>query len=137
MLDIDHFKGFNDQYGHLFGDLVLKNVAQMLEEVSRYDDIVTRYSGEEFCIIVNGVSVEELQIVAERYRKAIEALRNTCTLTKTNVSVTVSVGACFVSSESDIILSEIIEYADQALYKAKNNERNCLVVSNRRVHRRI
>ncbi len=137
MLDIDHFKNFNDRYGHPFGDLVLKNVAQMLQSVSRYDDIVVRYGGEEFCIIISGVSAEELQVVAERYRKAIEALKNICKMTQTEASVTVSVGACFVSSESDITLSEIIEYADQALYRAKDNGRNCLVVSNRRAHRRI
>ena len=133
MVDIDFFKKFNDTYGHPFGDLVLKNVAQMLKSVSRKGDFVVRYGGEEFCVLVFSAGTEDnLSVIAQRYRKAIESLRNCCKVTDKCVSVTVSVGACFVPSDSGASLKEIIGYADKALYKAKSAGRNCVVVSDRR-----
>jgi len=128
MIDIDFFKKFNDRYGHPFGDLVLKNVAQMLKEVSRRGDVVIRYGGEEFCVIVSGVSEANLHKAAERYRKSIEALKSCYKVTSECVSVTISIGACFVPSDSGATLEELIDFADEALYSAKDAGRNKVVV---------
>jgi len=132
MIDIDYFKSVNDDFGHPAGDEVLKNVAEVLQRASRPFDVVVRYGGEEFCVVIFNISnVDELANIAERYRKSVSDM-----LTKhdgRDLSVTVSVGACFVSSDSSMTLDNAIGYADKSLYEAKNDGRDCIaVVSDRR-----
>jgi len=131
MIDIDLFKSVNDKFGHPVGDAVLKNVAKMLQCISRGSDIVIRYGGEEFCIVVFDIdSIGELADLAERQRKAVAV-----TATRHNgrdIFVTVSTGACFVPSDSAMELRQVIKYADSALYEAKDAGRDRVVVSDRR-----
>ena len=131
IIDIDFFKKVNDKYGHNFGDIVLKNVAQMLQAVSRKGDCVVRWGGEEFVIFVFDVnSIQSLEVIAQRYRKAIEALQ--INNDDDNVSVTVSIGACFIPKNSSVEIVSAVACADAALYRAKNNGRNCVIASERR-----
>ena len=132
MIDIDYFKRCNDDHGHAVGDDVLKNVAQMLSEITRIGDFVVRYGGEEFCVLLFDIEENELKTVAERYRKAIAS-----TSTRVEhkfISVTVSIGACFVPSDSTKDLKSVIVLADNALYEAKDSGRNCVVLHDMRKH---
>lgn len=121
-VDIDHFKITNDTYGHQCGDAVLKNVTRMLQHISREGDFVVRYGGDEFIILVLDISENDIRNLAERYRKAVCA---TNTIYDTfNVSVTSSIGVCFVPSDSSMDLDQVIGYADKGLYRAKDSGRN-------------
>lgn len=116
LLDVDHFKRFNDQFGHQAGDEVLKRVAKVLSTSIRDIDVVARYGGEEFCVILPGADEAMAQIACERMREAIE---------KSNLyghHVTASFGvATYTGSESKVSL---VSRADQALYAAKASGRN-------------
>ena len=120
MVDVDHFKKFNDTYGHLAGDLVLRSVAQALTSTLREMDLVCRYGGEEFAIICPGSRLEEAMIAAERVRVAVAG--KLVSLKEGNVQVTASLGV------SEVIPSEIadglVQRADEALYSAKHAGRN-------------
>lgn len=123
MADIDHFKQFNDLYGHAVGDQVIRVVARALSTGSRPADIVCRYGGEEFCIVLPGASLQVALDVAERLRAMIEetaqsAIRGVEVMPVTS-SFGVSTRALGVRS-----LQELIEQADQALYKSKAAGRN-------------
>jgi len=123
MVDIDFFKKVNDRYGHYAGDLVLKNIAQLFKEHIRKTDVVARYGGEEFCILLSNSSEEELFIVLDKLRYAVE---NASVLYKgTLISSTISIGAC-KSLESSF--EAMVEKADKALYKAKSDGRNRVVI---------
>lgn len=124
MLDVDHFKKFNDNYGHQTGDELLKELAQITENLIRDNDILVRYGGEEFFVIMPNCSQRQAIEVAERIRFALE---NTMTM---NYRVTASFGIStydFHDSELDEseILAKLIDESDQALYRAKANGRNC------------
>jgi diguanylate cyclase (GGDEF)-like protein len=135
LTDIDHFKQLNDTYGHLFGDVVLQGVAEVLREYARRSDIVTRYGGEEFALLLTDTGSKAAVVVAERLRFAIEA--KSFDARGERISVTASFGfAC-----SDEILGElspetVIGFADQALYCAKGRGRNCLYAMTREGPRR-
>lgn len=121
--DIDFFKKFNDTYGHLFGDVVLKTVAQTIKNSLRNSDTVARFGGEEFVMILPRTTIQEAYERVEFLRHKIEN-----TVVKDNlisVSVTVSFGiACF--PETSVNQNELIKDADNALYKAKESGRNCV-----------
>lgn len=117
MIDIDHFKRVNDDHGHLIGDDVLRAVAQAIQHYVRDSDILIRYGGEEFVVLVDGASPESLMALSERIRGGIEQLERIG-----NPFVTVSVG-CAMSQPSDGE-KDLLERADAALYAAKNNGRN-------------
>jgi len=123
MLDIDHFKHYNDQYGHPAGDECLRNVARILQGVVRRPtDMLARYGGEEFAIILPDTANGSL--VAEACRAAIEQAAMQHELSDTSKRVTISAGVCsMVPSESNS-LEELKEQADAALYRAKNAGRN-------------
>jgi diguanylate cyclase (GGDEF)-like protein len=126
MLDLDHFKRVNDMYGHLVGDVVLREAAQRMNQAVRSYDLVARYGGEEFLIVMPGCDKDQIQECAERVRTAIGG---TPIVTKrSEVSVTVSIGAA-VSLRSAITETDILAAADAALYQAKNSGRNRAVLS--------
>jgi len=125
MLDIDHFKNFNDTYGHQSGDMVLIQVAKKLQECVRNVDIVARIGGEEFAIICPEQSSQMSLVPAERIRRTIEAEK--LDLGQAVVQITVSVGVSdFPDCEGNE--HELMEAADQALYYAKEHGRNKVVM---------
>ena len=122
VVDIDHFKKVNDIYGHQAGDKVLVAVAEKLREGLRTYDIASRYGGEEFVIVLPGTPLARGMEVAERLRKAVQAL--TFELPLDRVSVTVSIGlAAFPTAHVDCF-NALFTRADEALYRAKQNGRN-------------
>ena len=122
MVDIDNFKKINDQYGHHQGDLVLKHVASILRKNLRTSDVIGRYGGEEFVILLPFTSIENAVLVAETCRKALE---QTAIEVKENEMLYIK--ACFgVSSTafSGFDYTGLFEQADKALYEAKHNGKN-------------
>ena len=125
ILDIDHFKSVNDQYGHLFGDCVLRDVAQVIQSQIRDSDMAFRYGGEEFVILLGNTTETGALLLAERIRQAISQLA--CNFNSNTTHVTVSQGiACLRDEESQ---DELFKRADDALYKAKDTGRNCTQLS--------
>ena len=118
MIDVDHFKKYNDTYGHLEGDQVLKKLGQVLNRCTREQDTVIRFGGEEFSVIMPGSSLEESQVLAERLRAAVE---KECF---PNQSVTISIGVSSRTMDDDI--ESLLKRADEALYAAKAKGRNCV-----------
>ena len=119
MLDIDHFKKINDEYGHPVGDIVLKEVNKAIENTIRDSDVAARYGGEEFAIVLPETELRGAAILAERLRKAIEQL--VIDTKGCRIDVTVSVGVtCYHPSTAKTEKSEILSEADNALYNSKN-----------------
>lgn len=126
LIDIDHFKKFNDTYGHQIGDLVLKEVSKVIQNCVNSDSLVARYGGEEFVVILPDTSTEEALIVAEIIRKAVEG-KTIKTMEYSNLYVTVSLGiATFPDHIKNLgrMVVELIDRADESLYIAKNAGRN-------------
>lgn len=121
ILDVDHFKKFNDTHGHQAGDEVLRKVGEALTECARETDLACRYGGEEFAIVMSSTSGKDGGILAERVRKAIEALR--IPYEGKNLKVTVSLG--LAQFQSDKTPQDLIRRADEALYESKDAGRNC------------
>ena len=120
MIDIDHFKKINDTYGHLCGDKVLRTVAETLKLNLRARDVIGRYGGEEFGIILPGNNLAQAVNVAERLRKAIEKVTIDCN--GVPIKVTVSIGVA--TMKDGLNEEELINLADKALYLAKKSGRN-------------
>jgi diguanylate cyclase (GGDEF)-like protein len=127
MLDIDYFKMFNDKYGHLFGDSVLEQVADVLKRTAqRSGDYVFRYGGEEFCIVTSVISRDEAWQFAEKLRLSIYAL-GIENRQSPHRYLTASVGFWCVSDLNEITPSALLLNADNALYRAKDAGRNAVV----------
>jgi len=126
MIDIDHFKKFNDTFGHQVGDQVLRLVGRVLQENVRDCDLAARYGGEELMAILPGAPLNACAEAAERIRRRISEARLTRRTTGEELtSVTVSIGvAQFRMGES---ADRMIERCDRALYQAKRSGRNCTV----------
>ena len=123
MADVDHFKGFNDKWGHQTGDQVLRLVAEVMNANVKGQDLLARYGGEEFAIILPGTSLEHAQMLADRIRRAVESRRLRRRRTDENLGVvTMSMGISAHRSADTI--ETIIERADQCLYAAKESGRN-------------
>lgn len=122
MLDIDHFKNFNDTYGHACGDYVLQEVSRLISEGVRNHDLAARYGGEEFVVMLYNSDAESAMMVAERIRKNIEE----CDFVYEglHMTVTISIGISTLASDSYVKPKELVDKADQALYISKNNGRN-------------
>ena len=129
MVDIDHFKAVNDTYGHAAGDVVLRGFSRLLQEAVRSDDIVVRWGGEEFLLVLRRTRAEALAGFADRLRRKVAEqvfelpdgteLRKTC-----------SVGGCcypFYAHEADLNLEQVIAVADAALYRAKESGRDRII----------
>ena len=123
LIDIDHFKAFNDQFGHQFGDQVLRLIAKLLKDGLRSYDLAARFGGEELVGVLPGADVDVARNVAERIRQAIANRQVTRRSTGEILSgVTASVGvAQFVPGET---LTSLFERCDRALYAAKRGGRN-------------
>lgn len=122
MLDIDHFKKINDTYGHLAGDLVLQAVAQRIAAALRQDDIIGRYGGEEFLVVLPRVSLATIGTLGERIRRIIAGKPFACEGRRLEVTVSVGV-SCFTRGDEQGFY-QALEEADRALYLAKNGGRN-------------
>jgi|SRR3989344_31497 len=120
LLDIDHFKMYNDKYGHKMGDMVLKVIATILKRSIRKTDTVFRYGGEEFAIIVPETSFDEVSLLAERIRYNVEV--DSKKIRKVKRAVTISLGVATYKKEYKF--SRMVGSADQLLYEAKNAGRN-------------
>jgi diguanylate cyclase (GGDEF)-like protein len=130
MCDIDHFKAVNDEYGHLVGDAVLRELAVRLRSGVRSNDLIGRFGGEEFLIVLNGCDPSRLQERAEQLRRA--ASEGSVTTDAGEVSFTVSIGAVSATREDRCTPAEtILNLADAALYQAKREGRNRVVIAQR------
>jgi diguanylate cyclase (GGDEF)-like protein len=118
MADLDHFKSINDRFGHLAGDAVIAHVAQVLLDGCREQDIVCRYGGEEFAVILPMTSEQEAHAIAERLRTAIAAHQGR--FNGHRIDLTCSFGVADIHQ----IPPSLVELADQALYAAKQSGRN-------------
>lgn len=119
-IDIDHFKTINDTFGHAKGDEVLKQLALVLKSITRENDIVGRYGGEEFLIIIEN-NIEIAKMIAQKIRKTVES-----TKFPISKSITCSLGIAMVNKNDT--KGSVVERADKALYKAKENGRNQVVL---------
>ncbi|MBE9062828.1 diguanylate cyclase domain-containing protein [cf. Phormidesmis sp. LEGE 11477] len=129
LCDIDYFKSFNDTYGHQAGDLCLKQVAKAIEQsVGRSTDLVARYGGEEFAVILPDTSVIGAERVAEKIRATVRLLDIVHSESKVSDRITLSLGIASISSTQKIDLDRLIAAADQGLYNAKSNGRDCFCV---------
>jgi two-component system, cell cycle response regulator len=123
MVDIDYFKFINDTYGHDNGDRVLQEIARVFLGVSREEDTICRYGGEEFLIMLPENNLENALLQAERLRKTIE--NKIFKINSENVNITVSIGvSTYKLATNDITPTKLIKDADDALYNAKNSGRN-------------
>jgi diguanylate cyclase (GGDEF)-like protein len=121
LADVDYFKKVNDTYGHLTGDAMLRTLAAEMRQQVRESDLVGRFGGEEFAILLSGTTAAEARRVAERIRRGAGVVR---VLTKdTIVGVTVSIGVAVLGSHGSD-LGELLESADKALYRAKRTGRD-------------
>jgi diguanylate cyclase (GGDEF)-like protein len=126
MLDIDHFKQFNDNFGHQVGDAVLKELAAIILEQSRSNsiDICCRYGGEEFAVIMPELELQYAITVAERLRKAVENNMFSLTENRREGKVTISLGLAAIKSGEELSPEMLIKKADDALYISKRNGKN-------------
>ena len=128
MLDLDHFKSINDLHGHQVGDQILVGMANLLGDALRNSDLLIRYGGEEFMVIVPNTAPQSVQLVAERIRVCIasHSFKTGSQEQSLEISVTVSIG---IANHSDSIASpeDLIRIADENLYRAKHEGRNQVV----------
>jgi diguanylate cyclase (GGDEF)-like protein len=123
MIDIDDFKTINDNYGHDIGDMVLHRVSEILKHGFRESDIVVRYGGEEFCVLITNAQPSNAGVPFEKARLRISAAE--INLEEETLRITVSIGVCSQIGES---LQSMISSADQLLFEAKKAGKNRVVV---------
>jgi two-component system cell cycle response regulator len=128
VLDIDLFKNINDTYGHLCGDFILQEFSQLLEKNKRQSDYIFRYGGEEFVILIPQTGIQGAFQLAEKIRKSCQDKKlyfeGHC------LNITVSIGVSSLDKQTTDKMTYLFQNADKALYKAKNNGRNCVEVYN-------
>lgn len=125
LIDIDHFKAYNDHYGHQAGDQTLRRVAQAAQRyISRPLDILTRYGGEEFAAILYDVSAEQAWEVSEQIRRAVTEMAIDHRASRTASKVTISIGVAAIQPSRERTPGGALQLADQALYEAKVQGRN-------------
>ena len=120
VFDLDHFKSVNDTYGHSVGDVVLKDIGQVLNKHCRNEDIVARFGGEEFVMLLSHCNLEDAKVKAEEIRLAIENAR------PNDLKITASIGVAALNKEDDF--ESLFEKADKAVYEAKETGRNKVVI---------
>jgi diguanylate cyclase (GGDEF)-like protein len=122
MLDIDHFKTVNDDFGHQCGDMILHETAQLMSNLLRDYDAVGRYGGEEFLIILPESTPDQAFAICNRIRVAVQD--HTYSYNGCNLRITVSIGIAGKESDENIIADNLLAEADQCLYFAKETGRN-------------
>lgn len=127
LIDVDHFKRVNDQWGHQAGDMVLKEIARLLKDEKREGDLLARYGGEEFILLFSGIGLEDALRSAERLRLAIE--KQIFVWNDITIPVTISLGLASRKGKAIPKIEEMISEADKFLYIAKDNGRNQVVVA--------
>ena len=130
MLDIDHFKHVNDTYGHDIGDIAIKEVKNILEGVLRSSDLIARFGGEEFCILLEDITQEDTLLVFEKIRKIFE--ENEIVTPKVTIKYTVSIGISFGLGKN---LDAMIKHSDDGLYISKETGRNKLTLQKIQVNK--
>ena len=124
MIDIDDFKPINDTYGHEAGDRALIKVASILKELTRQSDVICRYGGEEFVILLPETNKNESFAIAEKLRKALEC--SPIAIDNTNmINITASIGISEVELENELTIEDAIHRADSAMYDSKSRGKNC------------
>ena len=126
MVDIDHFKQVNDQYGHRAGDEVLVSVVRTLERNIRKDAFIGRYGGEEFLLLLPDTDARQLELIAERLRQLVA--RSSHDYRGQLIRVTISIGAMVVSKDNVGEFDDPLMLADKALYAAKKQGRDCVII---------
>ncbi len=126
MVDVDNFKQYNDRFGHLQGDQVLVSVAKTLRSYLRPNDMLARFGGEEFAIMLPETTLEEALELAEVLRQQVEECEIRQKSGEELPGVTISSGVTSLAAGEDINLQNFIEHADSALYRAKESGRNCV-----------
>lgn len=126
ILDIDHFKKFNDTYGHLFGDLVLKSLSAFIMKTLRKEDVFARYGGEEFVILMPYTTLEQAKEKAEDLRIGVSQLNITDRVVSTSITISIGVSTYPETAGKS---QELISTADDALYEAKRAGRNLVRVA--------
>jgi diguanylate cyclase (GGDEF)-like protein/PAS domain S-box-containing protein len=129
MVDIDLFKTINDRYGHAKGDEVIRMIAASLQSSLRSTDTICRYGGEEFCIVLPGMDIDQAVVTAERARGHIEQQTLAGLTDGSSVRITASFGVTSIDHEAEC-LAQFIDQADKALYVSKNKGRNCVTAWN-------
>ncbi len=127
MIDVDDFKKYNDKYGHLFGDTVLKEVAKIFDRCIRTIDVLGRYGGDEFIILLPEANLETGFIVANRIRETVA--KQEFKVKKRGIHVTVSLGVHFFDNLTEVDKNIFIETIDRALFQAKEGGKNRAVSS--------
>lgn len=122
LLDVDFFKKVNDAFGHPAGDLVLREVAGLLDKVRRGEDLLARWGGEEFVFILSGIEPSQAQAFAERVRRTVESHR--ICWDDQRIPVTISLGLASTQPQESDLLDDLIALADTRLYDAKRGGRN-------------
>jgi diguanylate cyclase (GGDEF)-like protein len=130
MMDLDHFKKVNDTHGHPVGDTVLKEFADLLQRTTRGEDAVIRYGGEEFAILCRHTDMMKASILGERIRHEVSAAVFASDGPK--LQITVSIGIAAAPDPSITSADTMVQAADEALYKAKQRGRNCVVTRRKR-----
>jgi len=118
MLDLDHFKRVNDTYGHLTGDEVLVSFTRLIRDCVRRGDLIVRYGGEEFCVLLPGTPLSAATALAERIR---------ATTASSALTAKPSIGLTAFTGDAVTALGDLLARADEALYRAKGEGRNCVV----------
>lgn len=130
VIDIDHFKAYNDYYGHPQGDECLRKVANTMQDSSRESDLVVRFGGEEFVVLMANASPEMVKRAAERIQRSVEALQIPNHGHSKESVVTVSIGVAVLSPNVGITPADLLSQADEALYEAKRQGRNRIKIAN-------
>lgn len=136
MLDVDYFKKFNDCYGHQQGDLALKHVAKALKHhIRRQNDVIARYGGEEFVVVLLNTCQSDARSMAYAIREAIEGLAIEHKTSLISQFLTASIGVSCCDEFDNFSIETLLHQADSALYKAKEQGRNCVVDYNSEMHK--
>ncbi len=128
IIDLDHFKSINDQYGHLAGDTVISAISMLLKQRLRKSDIIGRYGGEEFLVVLPECDASNAELVIDEVRESFSNIQFHADYA--SFSCTLSAGIATYIADSEITGAQLIGMADNALYQSKNAGRNCLTIIN-------
>jgi diguanylate cyclase (GGDEF)-like protein len=127
LIDVDHFKNINDKFGHPIGDIILKELSNILLENIKDTDLAARWGGEEFVILLPKTSIDEASILADKIRTAIE--KKVITIDDFQIKITASFGVSQLKGNFSTSFDSSFKLADKALYEAKSRGRNCVVIA--------